>query len=485
MPARPRSLPRLIQGGMGVAVSNWRLARAVAAAGHLGVVSGTALDTVLVRRLQDGDPGGEVRRALAAFPEQAIVNRVLYRFFIPGGKKPNAPYRRLAMHTHRNTAESQDVCTLAAFAEVWLARNGHHGEVGINLLTKVQIPTIPTLYGAMLAGVDYVIMGAGIPREIPGILDALAEGLAAELTLDVNGDNPTGKVVRIAFDPLRFGAKPPARPKFFAIVASHTLATMLSRKASGSVDGFIVEGPVAGGHNAPPRGTPVFDDLGQPLYGPRDEVDLSVMRVLPQPFWLAGGMDSPDRLQYALDEGASGIQVGTLFAFCRESGVDPALRRRLLDGVEAGTTQVFTDPRASSTGYPFKVAQLDGTVSQREVYENRTRVCDLGYLREAYFKKDGGIGYRCAAEPVETYIGKGGTLLDTEQRKCLCNGLTATVGLGQVQKNGQNEPPIVTSGESLDGVRQLLDISPDYTAIDVIDFLLAEVRSDTYRWATA
>ena len=53
---------------MGVAVSNWRLAKAVSMTGNLGVVSGTMLDTVMVRRLQDGDPGGDVRRALAAFP---------------------------------------------------------------------------------------------------------------------------------------------------------------------------------------------------------------------------------------------------------------------------------------------------------------------------------------------------------------------------------------------------------------------------------
>ena len=36
-----RALPTIIQGGMGVAVSNWRLARAVARAGQLGVVYGT------------------------------------------------------------------------------------------------------------------------------------------------------------------------------------------------------------------------------------------------------------------------------------------------------------------------------------------------------------------------------------------------------------------------------------------------------------
>lgn len=36
--------PKIIQGGMGVGVSNWRLANAVSKLGQLGVVSGTALD---------------------------------------------------------------------------------------------------------------------------------------------------------------------------------------------------------------------------------------------------------------------------------------------------------------------------------------------------------------------------------------------------------------------------------------------------------
>ena len=41
-----RNLPVLIQGGMGVAVSDWRLARAVAQSGNLGVVSYAAIDVV-------------------------------------------------------------------------------------------------------------------------------------------------------------------------------------------------------------------------------------------------------------------------------------------------------------------------------------------------------------------------------------------------------------------------------------------------------
>ena len=94
---RPR--PTIIQGGMGVAVSGWRLARAVSTAGHLGVVSGTALDVVYARRLQDGDQGGHVRRALAAFPVPAVAQRVLDTYFLPAGRSSGRPYRMVPMFT--------------------------------------------------------------------------------------------------------------------------------------------------------------------------------------------------------------------------------------------------------------------------------------------------------------------------------------------------------------------------------------------------
>ena len=77
--------PAIIQGGMGAGVSSWRLARAVSERGQLGVVSGTALDQILARRLQDGDPGGELRRALDAFPFGEMAERVRRTYFIPGG----------------------------------------------------------------------------------------------------------------------------------------------------------------------------------------------------------------------------------------------------------------------------------------------------------------------------------------------------------------------------------------------------------------
>src|ERR1039457_6528946 len=80
------SQPLIIQGGMGVAVSGGQLARAVSRAGPLGVVSGPALAVVLARRLQLGDSGGELRRALAHFPIPQMADHVLADYFIPGGK---------------------------------------------------------------------------------------------------------------------------------------------------------------------------------------------------------------------------------------------------------------------------------------------------------------------------------------------------------------------------------------------------------------
>jgi len=89
--ASTRPLPEIIQGGMGVAVSDWRLANTVARTGQLGVVSATGIDTVLVRRLQDGDEGGHMRRALAAFPIRRAAEGFLAKYFLPEGREPGQP----------------------------------------------------------------------------------------------------------------------------------------------------------------------------------------------------------------------------------------------------------------------------------------------------------------------------------------------------------------------------------------------------------
>lgn len=471
--------PMIIQGGMGVGVSNWVLAKAVSLRGHLGVVSGTCVDTLLVRRLQDGDCGGHVRRAMEAFPFPDVCADVLTRYFRPEGREPGEPYKAAPMYKQVVTRVREQLTVLASFVEVYLAKEGHDGVVGINLLTKVQMPNLATLYGAMLAGVDYVLMGAGIPKEIPAVLDRFAAHEPASIKLDVEGLE-RGEQELLTFDPRAHATERPQgirRPLFLPIISSNSLATMLAKKASGRVDGFVIEAPTAGGHNAPPRGELVLNERGEPVYGERDQVDLEKMKEHGLPFWLAGGAGSPEGLQNALQAGAAGIQVGTLFAYCDESGVKADLKADVIRQAQDDSIDVLTDGRASPTGFPFKVVRIPGTVSELPVYEKRERVCDLGYLRTAFRTPEGRVQYRCPAEPVDAYVKKGGDPADTVGRKCLCNALFATIGQPQVRDDGVLEQPLVTSGDELKNIRRFIGSDrAGYTAGDVIDYLTSGLR---------
>lgn len=473
----PRREPIIIQGGMGAAVSSWPLASAVSRAGQLGVVSGTGLDVVLCRRLQLGDPGGHLHRALAEFPFPEMVEPILEQYDIAGGKDPDQPFRTCPMPSATPSQRQQELLVVANFVEVYLAKEGHDGLVGINYLEKIQVPTLPSLFGAMLADVDYVLMGAGIPREIPGILDRLAQGAPVELPLHVVGAGPDDRFTT-CFDPHAFtGGRVPwlRRPKFLAIIASAVLGQMLARKASGQVDGFVVEGPTAGGHNAPPRGAMKLNQRGEPVYGDRDQVDLGAIARLGLPFWLAGSYGTAQRLAEALELGATGVQVGTAFAFCDESGLRKDLRQAVLRMVREGRVDVRTDPLASPAGFPFKVLQLEGSMSEDSVCRLRPRSCDLGFLRQAYKRDDGTLGWRCPAEKTQSYVSKGGEEQATHGRKCVCNGLLANVGLGQVRADGHVEPPLITSGNDVARITEFLP-SPDathYGAADVIAALLS------------
>jgi nitronate monooxygenase len=441
----------------------------------MGVVSGTGLDTIYLRRLQDGDPGGHMRRALAAFPVAGVADRILDAYFIEGGKSPDERYKAKPMPRVDPSRKLLEYLVVANFVEVYLAKEGHGGLVGINYLEKIQTPHLPSIYGAMLAGVDYVLMGAGIPMAVPGILDRLSDGLPVEYRIDVKGAE-RGETFSMQFDPASIGdgsVPPVPRPQFLAIVSSHVLATALVRKASGRIDGFVIEGPTAGGHNAPPRGKLVLNDTGEPVYGMRDVPDLSVFRDLGLPFWLAGGYADPEQIDAALELGAAGVQVGTAFAYCEESGFTAATKRKVIDLSRAGEARIYTDPVASPTGFPFKVVELEDSLSDQIAYEKRSRICDLGYLRTAYRRDDGTVGWRCPSEPVDDYIRKGGAEEDTVGRKCLCNALVANIGHPQIQRNGEVEGELITSGDDVANVARFLPEGRDtYRAIDVINYLL-------------
>ncbi len=468
---------------MGAGVSDWRLARAVSSLGQLGVVSGTGMGGILARRLQDGDPGGHMRNALASFPFPSMVKRIVDKYFLPDGRAEGQPYRQVPMYTLEQPREAVELCILGNYAEVWLARQTHDHPVGINYLEKIQLPHLPSIYGAMLAGVGVVIMGAGIPLDIPAALDALASHAPAEYPVLVTGAKPNG-TVRLRFDPREVwepgtSLEPLTRPDFLPIVSSDTLARMLARRTAGGVQGFVVEHHIAGGHNAPPRGNPPLSADGQATYGDRDEINLDGIRRLGLPFWLAGGYGSPEGLRRAQAAGAAGVQAGSAFALCTDSGLAPDARRALVLKALRGEALIKTDGRASPTGFPFKVANLEGSLSEEEVYARRRRICDLGMLREPYIKPDGTIGYRCPGEPEEAFVAKGGDPDDLTGRKCLCNALIANVGMPQILGDGSTEKLLVTLGDDVSVVKHFCSLdNPDYPAATVIRVLLAAASGE-------
>lgn len=505
---------KLIQGGMGVYVSNWRLARAVSMERPgltAGTVSGTGLDVVHTRLLQLGDPGGHVRRALAAFDAQFGVEigaKIVERYYVAGGKAPSARFKASPSHSARFVdgsltlppsgassqpvalameAETIETLIATAFAEVWLAKQGHDGVVLINFLNKVELPLLYAMYGAMLAGVDGIVVGAGNPEGLPAVRTRLTNHQPVVNDLQVLY-RESGEAFHLPFDPRqvaggRLAQRPLARPAFLAIVSLESLVQMLAQSPSEAPDGFIIEHHTAGGHNAGPQGPLKLDEKGQPVYGALDEPDLQAIRAEGLPFWLAGGYGSREKLRQALAAGARGVQVGSLFALCEDSGMKATYRSAILEQLKKGADEasLVQTTLFSPTGFPFKVVQLAGTLSDEEVYAGRTRVCDLGMLQQRGLSKADEQGartlfQRCPAAPVANFVNKRGLERNAEGKRCLCNGLLSCVGLGQVvNQNGAwvEEPAIITLGNHLDGVVRLSrQGQTPYWARDVIADLL-------------
>lgn len=469
--------PLVIQGGMGAAISTWRLARAVALEGGLGVVSGTGIGLLLCHRLAKGEQ--DALEVLRTFPDSATVNDLIERYWRDADAPE--PYSLPQMWTATPSKRREALDVAGSYVEVRLAKEGHSNPIGINVLEKAALPNLATLYGAMLAGVDWVLIGAGIPLRIPGALAALAKHEPATYPLVVEGATREDDFnIRFAPQETLEGVRdlpPLAVPSFVPIVSSHVLAQALLKRSDGPIDGFIVEMSIAGGHNAPPRGKMELDENGEPIYGPRDGADLEKMKALGKPFWLAGGYGSPDRVADAIAAGAAGVQVGTAYAYCAESGMAPKLRHAVQIQVRDGTAEVKTDPLASPTGFPFKVVQLDGTLSDVQLRDARKRVCNLGILRRMYRRDDGAIGYRCPAEPEPQFEKKGGSADETPGRACLCNGLMAAAGLEREGTRDMLEPALVTAGDDLPSIAQFFrKDGSEYSAADVTRQLLAGAR---------
>ena len=464
---------RIIQGGMGVYISSPFLVNAFSKAceklgiNGLGTVSGTAVERLMVTILQSGDQGGHFRRALSHFPVKGVADRVLNEYYDPSGRGlKSAPVYRLK--PSRNWIE---LAVTANFALVWLAKEGHNRPVSINYLEKIALPFIYYIVGAVMAGVDVITMGAGLPFDIPQVLDDLMNGRTLRYPIPVIGvDGHLEKEkVFTEFNPWEFfGAEMPTlrKPAFLPIISSLVLAKACMKLPAGSVQGFVVEENTAAGHNAPPRGQLVLDDRGQPVYGPRDQVDYLALKALGLLFWKGGDCSSPEKLAEALYIGATGIQAGSIFALTDESGMNPLIRDEARRRGFNGELEIFTSHRFSPTGFPFRVAMLPDTLADPDTYRRQVRACTQGALVSLYRKPDGSIGYRCPSEPIDRYVSKGGKVEDTVERRCLCGGLTATAGLLTFRSNqSRMQAPIATLG-NLAFLRRLMKRPADHYSVE-------------------
>jgi len=323
----------IIQGGMGVGVSLYPLASAVAREGGVGIVSSACLDRLVSKRT---------------------------------GKKST-------------TYE-------ATYDEVSLAK-ADGGYAGINIMVALVRDYESSVRGAIDAGADFIISGAGLPLGLPAI-------------------------------------QAPRDTALIPIVSSARALELICKKwekLGYRPDATVLEGPLAGGH------------LGFKI----DSIDLesnTLEHLLPPvkdvavkygdfPVIVAGGIYTHNDILRFLQMGADGVQMGTRFLATEESSATQAYKQAVID---AGQEDIIVahDP-GSPCGLPFRI------IKQSPMYVSalkrlRAPKCDKGYV---LLKDAEGKFSRCPAKE------------SNEHAFCICNGL-----LSSADYNPQEEEPLYTVG---------------------------------------
>ena len=335
----------IVQGGMGVGVSLHPLAGAVAREGGLGIVSSAAIDRVVSRRLgRKIDTYGAVREEIAA-------------------------------------AKSQG------------------GFAGINIMVALQRDFVASVKGAIDAGADAIISGAGLPTSLPGI------------------QNPRDTAL-------------------IPIVSSARALEIICKKwekLGYRPDAVVLEGPLAGGHLGFK-----FDEIDLPsnaleaLFPPVKDM---ARRYGDFPVIVAGGIFTHADIVAFLRQGADGVQMGTRFLATTESSADAAYKRAV---VAATQEDIFVarDP-GSPCGLPFRVLK-QSPMFVSALRGARKPACNKGYV----LLKDGeGKFNRCLARE------------DNGHYFCICNGLLSSAGY-----NPEDEEPLYTVGTNACRVQSVVPV---------------------------
>jgi len=122
------------------------------------------------------------------------------------------------------------------------------------------------------------------------------------------------------------------------LLVTVTTVTEARVAAEAGVDGLVVQGSDAGGHNG------THDPYRAIIPTRTDELTRAVGQVTGLPLIAAGGVDGPQAVTALLDAGAGAVAVGTLLLRTDESGASQTYRDALADPGFDGTviTRAFT-----------------------------------------------------------------------------------------------------------------------------------------------
>jgi nitronate monooxygenase len=260
---RGRELIPVVQGGMGVGVSAGRLAGTVASLGGMGTIS-----SVDLRRLH-----------------------------------PDLMAQTGHLSKEADARERIDAANLEALArEIRRARSisGGRGAIAVNVM-KALSAYEPYVRQALQSGVDAVVVGAGLPLDLPEIAQDFPDTALIPILSDARGVQ---------------------------------LVVRKWEKKGRLPDAIVIEHPrLAGGHLGAAK---VAD-----LQSERFEFDQVIPQVLEFfrsaglegkiPLIAAGGISCREDILRLQALGASAVQLGTAFAVTQECDADPAFKQVLAD----------------------------------------------------------------------------------------------------------------------------------------------------------
>lgn len=288
----------IIQGGMGVGISLSSLAGAVAKAGGIGLISTAQIG------FRDPD-------------------------FLKAPLEANLRAVRSELEKARKIAPE--------------------GIIGFNIMVATKNYAM-YVKEAVKAGADIIISGAGLPVNLPELVE---------------------------------GAKTKIAPIVSTAKSAMIICKMWDRKYQKAPDLVVIEGPLAGGHlgftpeqltgyGADTRDVPAT--YKQPEYDQEIREIIKVVKGYEEkyghhiPVVVAGGVYTHEDVEHAIELGADGVQVGTRFVTTEECDAPMVYKQAYIDAGKEDI--VITKSPVGMPGRAIKNAFLDLVKEQRQKVEH-------------------------------------------------------------------------------------------------------------------